>query len=284
MADILERIKSWISLLPMFSAANILEIIILSVIIYYVVNWILSNRAFTLLKGIGVIFVFFIVAYLLQLTTILWLIEKGMSIAVITLVVVFQPELRKALESLGTTQFLGNLVNTESSNNSMSKDSASQISKAVFQMAKVKTGALIVLEQTESLDDYVKTGIMINGEISTGLIINIFEKNTPLHDGAVIVRGNTIVAATCYLPLSESMTISKDLGTRHRAALGISEVTDSITIVVSEETGGVSYAFRGKLGHVKEEQELDTLLFNRINRNEVRLFKRLRGIREGKNG
>ena len=267
----------------MFSWANALEIIILSFLIYYVVNWILSNRAFTLLKGIGVIFVFFILANILHLNTILWLMEKGMSIAVITLVVIFQPELRKALESLGSNQIIGKLMNSSEGDLTMSKDSASQLSKAVFQMAKVKTGALIVIEQSESLEDYVKTGIIINGEISTGLIINIFEKNTPLHDGAVIIRGNTIVAATCYLPLSESMNISKDLGTRHRAALGISEVTDSVTIVVSEETGGVSYVYRGTLKHVKEEQELDNLLFSRINKTEVSLFRRLRRNREDTN-
>ncbi len=284
MADILERLKSWTSLLPMFSLANIVEIIILSILIYYVANWILSNRAFTLLKGIGVIFVFFAVANILHLNTILWLMERVMSIAVITLVVIFQPELRKALESLGSSRmFIGNLVSSSESDLTMSKDSASQLSKAVFQMAKVKTGALIVIEQSESLEDYVKTGIMINGEISTGLIINIFEKNTPLHDGAVIIRGNTIVAATCYLPLSESMNISKDLGTRHRAALGISEVTDSVTIVVSEETGGVSYVHRGALTHLKEEQQLDNLLFSRINKTEVSLFSRLRRNREDKN-
>ena len=284
MTDILERLKSWTSLLPMFSWANVLEIIILSVLIYYVVNWILSNRAFTLLKGIGVIFVFFILAYILRLNTILWLMERVMSIAVITLVVIFQPELRKALESLGSSKmFIGNLVSSGEGDLTMSKDSASQLSKAVFQMAKVKTGALIVIEQSESLEDYVKTGIIINGEISTGLIINIFEKNTPLHDGAVIIRANTIVAATCYLPLSESMNISKDLGTRHRAALGISEVTDSVTIVVSEETGGVSYVYRGTLRHVKEEQELDNLLFSRINKTEVSLFRRLRRTKEETN-
>ena len=143
-------------------------------------------------------------------------------------------------------------------------------------MARVKTGALIVIEQSESLDEFVKTGITINGELSSGLLINIFEKNTPLHDGAVILRGDTVVAATCYLPLSDNMSISKDLGTRHRAALGISEVTDSLTIVVSEETGRVSIAYRGRLTRLSEPGTLEKILINRINKAEITFFDRNR--------
>ena len=272
----MEHIKSWMSLLPRFSAGNILEIIIITFIVYGVLSWIMQTRAFTLLKGILVILIFTFVAFVLKLNTILWIIEKCSTIAVIALIVIFQPELRKALEQLGNTSMLfGNFIPTESHDNMLNKESASMLSKAVFQMAKVKTGALIVIEQNETLDDYIKTGIEIDGVISTGLIVNTFEKNTPLHDGAVIIRGNRIVAATCYLPLSDNKDISKDLGTRHRAALGISEVTDSITIVVSEETGGVSWVYRGKLLKVNDEQNLDAMLVSRINRAEVRFFKKL---------
>lgn len=270
--------KSWMSLLPRFSFGNILEIVIIAVIVYELLNWIMKTRAFTLLKGILVILIFTFIAFVLRLNTILWIIEKGSTMAVLALVVIFQPELRKALEQLGSTNYLlGNIVGSEKHDNMMTKESASMLSKAVFQMAKVKTGALIVIEQNETLNDYIKTGIEIDGAISTGLIINTFEKNTPLHDGAVIIRGNRIAAATCYLPLSENKNISKDLGTRHRAAFGISEVTDSITIVVSEETGGVSWVYRGKLIKVNEEKDLDALLISRINRAEVRLFKRTAG-------
>lgn len=276
MADILENLKSYMSLLPRLSLGNILEVIIIAAIVYELLNWIMKTRAFTLLKGIAVILIFTLIAAILHLSTILWIIEKGSTMAVLALVVIFQPELRKALEQLGSTNyFLGNIVNTEKQNNVLTKESASMISKAVFQMAKVKTGALIVLEQSETLTDYIKTGIEIDGAISTGLIINTFEKNTPLHDGAMIIRDNRIAAATCYLPLSENKNISKDLGTRHRAALGISEATDSITIVVSEETGGVSWVYKGKLIKVREEQDLDALLISRINRAEVKFFKRL---------
>ncbi len=275
MAEVIERLKAWTSLLPDFSAANLVEILILAVIVYYLLRWLVGTRAFTLIKGIGMIGLFAVVAFVFHMTTIQWILERISTIAVIALVVVFQPELRKALESLGSNKLFGNLVNVDNHSGFMNKESASMLSKAVFQMAKVKTGALIVIEQNEVLDDYIQTGIEINGDISTGLIINIFEKNTPLHDGAVIVRGNKIIAATCYLPLSENMNISKNLGTRHRAALGISEVTDSLTIVVSEETGNVSFAFRGKLIQVRDEEELDNLLFNRINRNEVKFFRRI---------
>ena len=265
------------SLLPRFSVGNFLEIIIITFIVYGVLNWIMKTRAFTLLKGILVILLFTFAAFILKLNTILWIIEKCSTIAVIALIVIFQPELRKALEQLGQTGYLfGNLMaGTENHDNMMTKESASRLSKAVFQMAKVKTGALIVIEQNEVLTDYIKTGIEIDGLISTGLIVNTFEKNTPLHDGAVIIRGNRIVAATCYLPLSDNKNISKDLGTRHRAALGISEVTDSITIVVSEETGGVSWVYRGKLIKVSDEQALDAMLVSRINRAEVRFFRKL---------
>ncbi len=274
---IFERVKSWMSLLPRFSIGNILEIVIIALIVYGVLNWIMKTRAFTLLKGILVILLFTFAAFILKLNTILWIIEKCSTIAVIALIVIFQPELRKALEQLGQTGYLfGSLMaGTENRDNMMTKESASRLSKAVFQMAKVKTGALIVIEQNEVLTDYIKTGIEIDGLISTGLIVNTFEKNTPLHDGAVIIRGNRIVAATCYLPLSDNKNISKDLGTRHRAALGISEVTDSITIVVSEETGGVSWVYRGKLIKVNDEQALDAMLVSRINRAEVRFFRKL---------
>ena len=276
MAVIFEHVKSWMSLLPRFSAGNILEIIIIAFIVYWVLNWIMQTRAFTLLKGILVILIFTFVAFVLKLNTILWIIEKCSTIAVIALIVIFQPELREALEQLGNTSMLfGNLIPSDNHNNMMTKESASMLSKAVFQMAKVKTGALIVIEQNETLDDYIKTGIEIDGLISTGLIVNTFEKNTPLHDGAVIIRGNRIVSATCYLPLSDNNNISKDLGTRHRAALGISEVTDSITIVVSEETGRVSWVYRGKLIKVNDEQDLDAMLVSRINRAEVRFFRKL---------
>jgi len=284
LSNVLEYLKSYVSLLPRFSATNLLEVAIIAVIVYEIIQWIMDSRAWTLLKGIGVIVLFTFFSYIMHLDTILWLIEKGSTIVVIVLVVIFQPELRKALEQLGNQKYLDKIgfTNSRSSDdNGMYKETASQITKAVFAMAKVKTGALIVIEQNEALKEFVKTGIVINGQVSSGLLINIFEKNTPLHDGAVIIRGNEILAATCYLPLSDNMSISKDLGTRHRAALGMSEVTDSITIVVSEETGKVSVAYKGKLSVVPDENGLDKILINRINKHEVSWFGKLRKERTG---
>ena len=278
MSRIIENLQSWISLLPPFSFRNLVEVIIISIIVYEILLWIKNTRAWTLLKGILVILAFTLFAAIFHLDTILWILERISYIAVTALVIIFQPELRKALEQLGSQSVWNGLTSaiTRSDDNTMSKEVASQISKAVYEMAKVRTGALIVIEQNESLDEFVKTGITINGEVSSGLLINIFEKNTPLHDGAVIIKGDIVVAATCYLPLSDNMDISKDLGTRHRAALGISEVTDSLTIVVSEETGRVSIAYRGQLTRIPDESALDKVLINRINKAEVRFFGRSR--------
>ena len=194
-----------------FSFVDIVEILIISFLFYHILLWIKNTRAWNLFKGIIVILLFVLVAAIFQMNTILWLAENTLSVGLTALVIIFQPELRKALENLGGKNVLGKL----------------------FDFGKV--------------NEYVRTGIDIDAIISSQLLINIFEKNTPLHDGAVIVRGDRVVSATCYLPLSDSMTLSKDLGTRHRAAVGISEVSDSLTLVVSEETGKVSIAMRGQI-------------------------------------
>ena len=223
--------------------SNVFEIIILAVLIYEFIAWVKTTRAFTLLKGIIVLLIFWLLAYIFNFTTILWLGGKIINFAIIALVVIFQPELRKALEQLGQKRFFSKILPFAEK-----KDKGERFSvKTCFELSKTKTGALIVVEQEILLTEYEKTGIPIDALISSQLLINIFEHNTPLHDGAVIIRGDRIVAATCYLPLSDNMTISKELGTRHRAALGISEVTDTMTLVVSEETGAVSIAIAGEL-------------------------------------
>ena len=158
--------------------------------------------------------------------------------------------MRHALENLGGKKFFGNLFTIGRSEEvKFSDKTIDELVKACFAMGKVKTGALIVIEDSIRLDEYIRTGIDVDGLLTSQLLINIFEKNTPLHDGAVIVRGDRVVSATCYLPLSDSLRLSKDLGTRHRAAVGISEVSDSLTIVVSEETGKVSVAMKGDIHH-----------------------------------
>ncbi len=230
--------------------SNVFEIIIFAVLIYEFIAWVKTTRAFTLLKGIIVLLIFWLLAYIFNFTTILWLGGKIINFAIIALVVIFQPELRKALEQLGQKRFFAKILpfaEKKDKGERFSDKTVNELVKACFELSKTKTGALIVIEQEILLTDYEKTGIPIDAIISNQLIINIFEHNTPLHDGAVIVRGDRVVSATCYLPLSDNMMISKELGTRHRAALGISEVTDTMTLVVSEETGHVSIAIAGEL-------------------------------------
>ncbi|MCI7066758.1 MAG: diadenylate cyclase CdaA [Butyrivibrio crossotus] len=230
--------------------SNIFEIIILAIILYEFMAWVKTTRAFALLKGIIVILVFLIIAYIFDFTTILWIAGKVINIAIIAVVVIFQPELRKALEQLGQKKYFKSILpftEKKDKGERFSDKTVNELVRACFELAKNKTGALIVIEQDILLTDYEKTGIPVDGIVTSQLLINIFEHNTPLHDGAVIVRGDRIVSATCYLPLSDNMQISKELGTRHRAAVGISEVTDTITLVVSEETGNVSIAIAGEL-------------------------------------
>ena len=230
--------------------SNVFEIIILAVLIYEFIAWVKTTRAFTLLKGIIVLLIFWLLAYIFNFTTILWLGGKIINFAIIALVVIFQPELRKALEQLGQKRFFSKILpfaEKKDKGERFSDKTVNELVKTCFELSKTKTGALIVVEQEILLTEYEKTGIPIDALISSQLLINIFEHNTPLHAGAVIIRGDRIVAETCYLPLSDNMSISKELGTRHRAALGISEVTDTMTLVVSEETGAVSIAIAGEL-------------------------------------
>lgn len=233
---------------------DIIEIILISFLIYHIMVWIRNTRAWVLVKGIVVLLALTLLAELFHLSTIIWLAEKTLGIGITAIIIVFQPELRKALEQLGKKNLISGLLPSEEGKNvkaRFSDDTIDEIIKAIFGttlgLADTKTGALIVFQREDPLKEYEITGIAMDSLISSQLLINIFEHNTPLHDGAVIIRGDRIVAATCYLPLSDNMEISKELGTRHRAGLGISEYTDSMTIIVSEETGKVSVAQEGKL-------------------------------------
>lgn len=233
------------------SKTDIVEIIIITFMIYAVLVWVKETRAWALLRGVFVIGAFLLIAFFMEMTTILWIAEKLVFLAVIAMVVILQPELRKALENLGQKNIVAGLFSLDmlkaAVNVRFSDRTVNEIVKACVEMGKVKTGALIVMEHKQSLADYERTGIDVDALVSNQLLINIFEHNTPLHDGAVIVRGDRIVSATCYLPLSDNMLLSKELGTRHRAGVGISEVTDSMTVIVSEETGKISVAYGGRL-------------------------------------
>ena len=227
---------------------DIIEILIISFLFYHILLWIKSTRAWNLFKGIMVILIFVVIAAFFQMSTILWIAENTFNVGLIALVVIFQPELRKALENLGDKNIINKLLNMSKAEvKKFSDHTIDELIKAVYAMGKVKTGALIVIEDEILLNEYIRTGIDVDAVVSSQLLINIFEKNTPLHDGAIILRGDRVVSATCYLPLSDSLSLSKELGTRHRAAVGISEVSDSLTIIVSEETGNVSIALRGQI-------------------------------------
>ena len=240
-----------------FSFVDIVEILIISFLFYHILLWIKNTRAWNLFKGIIVILLFVLVAAIFQMNTILWLAENTLSVGLTALVIIFQPELRKALENLGGKNVLGKLFDFgKVEENKFSDHTIDELIKACYAMGKVKTGALIVIEDEILLNEYVRTGIDIDAIISSQLLINIFEKNTPLHDGAIIVRNDRIVAATCYLPLSDNMGLSKELGTRHRAAVGMSEVSDALIIVVSEENGKVSVAQGGVLDRAVTREEL----------------------------
>lgn len=272
MGAIADWVSRMVSFIPAIRLNNVLEILIISVLIYYILIWIRDTRAWTLLKGILVICAFMLFAYAFQMDTILWLFQNLISVAIISIFVLFQPELRRALEQLGRKNILSSFFNlggsaaTDEQTVKTVEKTKSEIIKACVEMSKVRTGALIVIEQEVQLSEYERTGIFLDSLVSSQLLINIFEHNTPLHDGAVFIRNNRIVAATCYLPLSDNMLLSKELGTRHRAGVGISEVSDSITLIVSEETGMISVAHDGMLfrGLSQEElrEQLSTLMKN----------------------
>ena len=247
--NILDKLGRWLSL-PKMNPMDFVEIIIIAVLFYYVIKWIKTTRAWVIVKGLIVLLAIWILATLLKFDVLLFIFTNTIGVGITAVLILFQPELRRVLETLGQRRLLPFELfaeNKDKKNEKFSEKTLNELVRGTFELAKTKTGALIVLEQDISLTEYAQTGIMVDGLITSQLLINIFEHNTPLHDGAVIARGDRIVSATCYLPLSGNMRLSKDLGTRHRAAVGISEVSDSFTIIVSEETGKVSIARGGNL-------------------------------------
>lgn len=248
--------------LPNVGLRDIIDILVVAFVIYKLLMWIKDTRTWALFKGVVIVIIIAMVAYILELHTVWWIISNTITVGTIALLVVFQPEFRRALEQIGRGSFMGFLLSgseDNGGNQSLTEETIDNVAKAVMQMAKVKTGALIVFEHETKLGDVERTGIKIDAAVSSQLLVNIFEKNTPLHDGAIIISNNRISAATCFLPLTDSPEISKELGTRHRAAIGISEVTDAIVIVVSEETGIVSYV---KNGYIK--RGLDAEMLKRV--------------------
>ena len=260
--------------LPVMGPIDVIEILLIAFFAYQFIIWIKYTSAYTLLKGILVMAGFILVAYLLKMNTILWIVRNLANVLIIGLIIIFQPELRKVLEQLGEKKILSALFpfdNGREVKERFTDRTINELVKASFDMASVKTGALIVIEEDILLTEYERTGINVDAILTSQLLINIFEHNTPLHDGAVIVRGNRVAAATCYLPL----------GTRHRAAVGISEVSDSLTIIVSEESGAVSIAHRGRLQRDISAAALREALV-RVQNKKVVDNSRIRQLLKGK--
>ena len=254
MEQIKEFADRYLTQIQFIGPMDIVEIILISLMVYYLLIFIRNTRAWQLLKGVFVILVFLVIAEIAR---------TAFQFATIALIVVLQPELRKALEQLGQKNLIRSVIPFESSKPEeglFSDRTIREIVKGCVEMSRAKTGALIVVRQLDSLAEYERTGIAVDGIVTSQLLINIFEKNTPLHDGAVIVQGNRVTYATCYLPLSDNMRLSKDLGTRHRAGVGISEVTDSMTVIVSEENGKISVAYEGTLSRGLTAEELEEKL------------------------
>lgn len=282
-SSILSGFLSKVSL-PSVGVIDVIEIFLISFFVYQFMVWIKFTRAYTLLKGILVVLAFIFLAYIFKMNTILWIISKLSNVLIIGVMVIFQPELRKMLEQLGQKKIMATLIPFDTGKEVKERftdKTINELVKACFDMGEVKTGALIVIEQENRLSEYERTGINIDAMLTSQLLINIFEHNTPLHDGAVIVRGNRVAAATCYLPLSDNMELSKQLGTRHRAGVGISEVSDSLTIIVSEETGKVSIAQEGKLTRCVNSAALRSALVKAQNKTVIENGK-LRHLLKGR--
>ncbi|NHC43221.1 TIGR00159 family protein [Bacillus sp. MM2020_1] len=241
--------------------ASIVDIALVWFVIYKLINVIRGTKAVQLLKGILVILLVRVVSEFLGFQTLSWMMEQAITYGFLAIIIIFQPELRRALEQLGRGKFFSRSSNPDEEN---PEKTVEAIIKATDYMAKRRIGALISIERETGMGDYIETGIQLKSNISSELLINIFIPNTPLHDGAVIIQRNNVAAAACYLPLSESPFISKELGTRHRAALGISEVTDSVTIIVSEETGHISLTKNGELHRAINTDQLKELLTSEL--------------------
>ena len=287
MENVISNIKGYLNniALPNIRIIDIVQVLLIAFFIYYLMLWIRSTRAYVLLRGLLAVLLLLLLAYILRMDTILWIFQRISFVAVTAVVIIFQPELRRALEQLGERNKLSALFAFSTSKveqERLSEKSVAELMRAVFEMSEVKTGALIVVEREENLKEFERTGIPVDSVLTSQLLVNIFEHNTPLHDGAVLIRKNRIVAATCYLPLSDSLSLDKNLGTRHRAGLGMSEVSDSFTIIVSEETGKVAYAVGGKLVTAVSASELREALYNlhnnqKPNEEQVTIYRRLKG-------
>jgi len=252
------------SLLATISILDIIDIVVVAYFLYRLYLMLKNTRAATLVKGLLVLVLFMIICRWLNLLVISWLLEKSMTVIMVALPIVFQPELRRALEQIGR----GNFFRKSSELNEQElEDMLESVALATKAMSAAKVGALMVFERATGLVERIETGVPVDGLVSSGLLQNIFVKDTPLHDGAVIIRGNRVAAACCLLPLTENRNLSLELGTRHRAAIGISEQSDAMVLVVSEETGVISIARNGELMRYLTVEDVKEVLRSAIFRS-----------------
>ncbi len=240
---------------------NLLDVAILAILIYYVLKLVVQTRANSLFKGIVMIVLLYILSDVFQINTLHWLLQQVLSVGVVVGAIVFQPELRRMLDQMGRSRLMRQLFGSpQKHRNTQMEQHVTEIVKAMTDMSRKKIGALIIIERTTKLGDVIESGTVVDAEISAALIENVFEPNTPLHDGAMIIRNERINAAACILPLSKDYSISRELGTRHRAAIGITEATDAVSLIVSEETGVISMARDGQLTRYLDTKSLTILL------------------------
>lgn len=254
MQELLERSLTGIGL------NDILDILIVTFIIYSLLSFIRETRAQQLLKGLTIIIVAYFAADFLKLHTISWILKGTFTIGIFALIVVFQPEIRRALEVMGRTHFTNR--GRAAVDKEQAKHTVDEIVAAIDSFSKSRTGALLVFERETVLEDIIETGTVINADVSRELLGNLFYVGSPLHDGAAIIRGNKVIAAGCVLPLTENKELNKSLGTRHRAGIGITENSDCLTLIVSEETGVISAAENGKLERFLDKKSVEKILFD----------------------
>ncbi|MDL2218186.1 diadenylate cyclase CdaA [Christensenellaceae bacterium OttesenSCG-928-M15] len=276
-----EIVKALMSGLSEFSFGDAVDILLIAVLVYKLIEWTKETRAYQVLKGAGLLLLVYFACQVFALTTLSYLLGLVVQSGIVVIVILFQPEIRRAFEHLGRGKIFDKAAFM--SLEKESTDIVRELQKALLNLARRRVGALIVIEQDVALGDIISTGTRVDGTITSALIENIFEPNTPLHDGAVVIRNGIIAAAACFLPLSDDMDISRELGTRHRAALGISSVSDSVTLVVSEETGVISYARDGRLVRYVDAKALKDLLDSIfIKEHEGSLKRLLRRTKHGK--
>ena len=241
---------------------NIVDVAILAVLIYNVIKLVIHTRSNSLFKGIVMVLVMAWLSSVLRFSAVSWLLNQIISMGLLVLVILFQPEFRRGLDQLGRSKLMRRVfgVNGQTPEQVQVERPVTEIVRAMTDMSRKRIGALIVIERVTGLGDVIETGTRVDAEISAPLIENIFEPNTPLHDGAMIIRNRRINAAACILPLSEDPSISRDLGTRHRAAIGTTETTDAVSLIVSEETGIISMAREGRLTRHLDTRSLSILL------------------------